>query len=112
MKREAGTRGKPLAGQPNGVSTVLSQAHMALRWGDDVPAQLCDFLPEWHPVWTATSWQMGGLPTRGPTTTQQWADRLPYDVEQALVYSIDLQPRELRHGSRWQVWRDGVSPPW
>ena len=28
------------------------------------------------------------------------------------MYSIDLQPWELRHGSRWQVWPDGVPQPW
>ena len=52
-----------------------------------------------------------GASRRGPTTTQRWADRLPYDVQQAPVYAIDLQPWELRHGSRWQIWPDGISPP-
>ena len=66
----------------------------------------------WHTRWTPTSWQTEGLPTCGPTTTQQWDDMLPYDVEQAVVHSIDLQLWELRHGSRWQVWPDGVPQPW
>ena len=77
-----------------------------------MPARLGDFLLGWHPVWTPTTSQTGGLPTRGTTTTERWADRLPYDMEQALVYSINLQPWELRHGSKWQVWPNGVSPPW
>ena len=55
MTREAGTRGKPLTGQTSGVSAFLSQIHMALRWGDDVPARLGDFMPGWHPGWTPTS---------------------------------------------------------
>ena len=85
---------------------------MALRWGNDVSAGLGDVLPGWQPVWTATSWQTGGLPARGPTTTQRWANKLPYGVKQALVYSINPQPRELRHGSKSQVRPDGVPPPW
>ena len=55
MTREAGTRGKPLTGLPSGVSALLSQIHMALRWGDNVPAQLGDFLPGLHTGWTPTS---------------------------------------------------------
>ena len=70
---------------------------MALQWGDNVPAWLAAFLPGWHPVWTLASRQTHVRLTRGPTTTQRWANRLPYDVEQALVYSIDVQPLELRH---------------
>ena len=37
---------------------------------------------------------------------------VPYDVEQALVHWIDLQPSELRHGSRRQVRPGGVPQPW
>ena len=33
-------------------------------------------------------------------------------MEQPLVYSINLQPWELRHGSRLQILPDRISPPW
>ena len=65
MMIEARTRGKPFTGPPREVSALLSQAHMALRWEDDVPARLGDFLPGWHPTWTLATWQTGGLPARG-----------------------------------------------
>ena len=111
MTRVAGTRGKPHTRQPSEVSTLLSRMHMALRWEDDAPARLAKFLPGWHPGHTPTSWKTGGLPTHGLTAAQRWADKLPYNGEQALVYTINLQPWELQHDSEWHIWPDGISPP-
>ena len=61
VETNLGTRGDPLARQLGGVSTLLSQIRMTLRWGDDVPAGLGDFRPGWHPVWTPTSGHTGAL---------------------------------------------------
>ena len=57
-----------------------------------MPAWLGDSWPRWHPGWTLAIWQTKGLPAYGRTAAQQLADKLPYNVEQALLYSIDLQP--------------------
>ena len=46
----------------------------------------------------------------GLTSARRWADKLPYQVERALVYVvIDPQPWELRRGSRWPK---GGALPW
>ena len=85
---------------------------MAVRWDDAVLAQLGDFLPWWHPGWTPATWLAKGLPAGGQTAAQRWVDKLPYDVEQTVVYLINLQPWELRLGSGWQMWPKGDAPPW
>ena len=73
-----------------------------------MPVRLGNYLPVWDPKWKLPAWQKRGFPSRA----RQWADKLPYKVKQALVYTIDLQPGELRQGSRWQIEPKGGVPPW
>ena len=85
---------------------------MALRRDDDVPAPLGIFTPGWHPGWTPATWQREGLPARGWTATVAMDQQAPLDVERAPMYLIDLQPWDLRHVSRWQIWSDRNMPLW
>ena len=53
----------------------------------------------------------GGPPDTRPDDHKAMGRQAPYDVEQALVYLIDLQPWELRHGFRWLDGRTAGQSP-
>ena len=49
------------------------------------------------------TWREKGLPAGGVISAKWLVDKLPYDVEHALLYANDLQPKDLKGGSRWQI---------
>ena len=91
---------------------LLPHADMAMRWDDEMLAELGNYLQGWVPRWTCLGWPHQGRLVRHPNRLRQWSSKLPYYPEQAPMYVIDLHTCVLYKGSRWKVWPEEDGRPW